>query len=437
MTSRIDPRVPDLDPAAPGERSACIDRDQETRNLLVLAVHQVLWRIGWTFKTESILVPAILDSLHAAGWLRGFLPLLSRLGQSVPPLFCVGLVRDARHKKSAFAVVAALASLPYLVLAGVWALSTAPHRAALVLTFLAVHFAFFVIYGLYQVASGTLQGKLIRPTRRGQLLWGATFWGLFPTVLLCQWLLPGWLAAPWPGFAYLFLFVALAFALSALVVCALAEPADEPARVPSRPGSLAESLHMLRRNRNLRRLILVVPLFGLGLVTIPHYQAFARDRLGLANTDFVLMVITHTTAVSVYSLLVGPLADRCGYRLTLRLLILGAALAPAYVLWLPAASSQLGKSFFWLVFVPLALAPLVPTVIVNYALELGPPAEHARYVSLVNFAMMPPYLLSPLVGRLVDVARFETVAAATIVLMLLCGAMTFWLDEPRKGKNRP
>jgi len=45
--------------------------------------------------------------------------------------------------------------------------------------------------------------------------------------------------------------------------------------------------------------------------------------------------------------------------------------------------------------------------------------------------MMPPFLLSPLVGKLVDVVGFEKVSLATCALMLFCGVLTFWLDEPR------
>jgi Major Facilitator Superfamily len=412
-------------------------RSRETENLVVLASHQIVWRVGWTFKTESIILPAILDTVAGAGWLRGCLPLLGRLGQSVPPLFAVGVFRAAARKKWTLMAFAALAGLPYLALAGIWSGAGGEKRGWMAAVILALHFAFFVCYGLYQIAFGTVQGKLIRPERRGQLLWGATFVGLFPTVVFCQWLMPDWLMKPMPGFTYLFLFVGLALVLAAILVGALAEPAGNGVpRLAERSGSVAEILQALRRDRNLRRLVFVILLACLGLVTIPHYQAFARDRLGLDRGDLVFMVITHTTSVSVYSLLIGPVADRWGNRLTLRLLILGAAIAPVYVLCLPSLAGSLSRNLFWLVFVPLALTPLVPTILINYALEICRSEEHPRYVSIVNLAMMPPFLLSPLMGMLVDAISFEAVAGGTAVLMLLCGLMTFWLDEPRSACRR-
>jgi len=86
-------------PIQPSEASVAgpLDRpeieDHETRNLWTLAVHQVVLRVGWTFKTESILVPAFLDTVFAAGWLRGCLPLANRLGQSIPPVFSAQRLR--------------------------------------------------------------------------------------------------------------------------------------------------------------------------------------------------------------------------------------------------------------------------------------------------------------------------------------------------------
>jgi hypothetical protein len=414
------------------------DRDDiqahETRNLLTLAIHQIVLRVGWTFKTESIIVPAFLDTVAEAGWLRGCLPLVRNLGQSVPPLLTAETLKRIPLKKWALAAFALLIGVPYLLLAGVWLGMAGEGPAWIAGLFMVLYFGFFVFYGLYQVSFGTVQGKLIRPTRRGQLLWGSTFWGLFPTILFCGWLMPGWLAKPVPGYGYLFLFVGGSFVLSAGIVLLLAEPAGNTSPKPIQPkGNLREALAVLRGDAHLRRLIVLIILSGISLVIIPHYQNFAKTALGLKSQDLVLFVITHTTSVSIYALFIGPVADRWGNRMTLRLLILGAAIAPAYAVALPRLAGGLAPGLFWLVFIPLGLTPIVPTILYNYTLELCEPADHPRYLSIVSLAMMPPYLLSPLVGKLVDWAGFASVAAGTCILMLCCGAMTFWIVEPRRG----
>lgn len=405
----------------------------ETWNLWTLALHQIVLRVGWTFKTESILVPAFLDTVVDAGWLRGSLPLANRLGQSIPPVLAAESLRLLRQKKWALAGFAAAVGLPYLILALVWFVNGGQRSLLVAAAFLALQFLFYVFYGLYQTSFSTVQGKLIRPTRRGQLLWGSTFWGLFPTIFFCQWLMPDWIGQPVPGYGYLFLFVGLSLVASGGIVGALIEPADatDGGQAPRR-ASLAETCATLRHDKNLRRLVVLVLWLFLGLVTIPHYQAYARKELGAEARDLVFMVITHTTAVSIYSLFLGPVADRWGNRLTLRLLILGAAIAPLYALVLPSWVGGLSRHWFWVVFIPLGLTPLVPTIVFNYALELCQPSEHPRYVSVVNLAMMPPFLLSPLVGTAVDALGFPTVAVATCIVMAGCGALTFWLEEPRR-----
>jgi hypothetical protein len=59
---------------------------REARNMLAIAAYQIAVRIGWIFKTETIIMPAVLDAVAEAGVLRGLLPVLARFGQSLPPL---------------------------------------------------------------------------------------------------------------------------------------------------------------------------------------------------------------------------------------------------------------------------------------------------------------------------------------------------------------
>ena len=70
--------------------------------------------------------------------------------------------------------------------------------------FLSLYLIFFLIAGLYRMAFGTLQGKLIQPTRRGQLLWMSTLFGTLPSIGFAVWLMPGWLAGNVPQFGLFF-----------------------------------------------------------------------------------------------------------------------------------------------------------------------------------------------------------------------------------------
>jgi len=47
---------------------------QHSRNFGLAIFYMILMRVGWIFKTESIIMPAVLDVIGGAGWLRGCLP---------------------------------------------------------------------------------------------------------------------------------------------------------------------------------------------------------------------------------------------------------------------------------------------------------------------------------------------------------------------------
>jgi len=407
----------------------------EPRNLILLAVHQIVFRVGWIFKTESVIMPAFLDWLAGpgSGWLRGCMPVLSRFGQSVPPVFCAERLKATRQKKHALGMFTALMCLPFGALSVVCFLIDGRRLLWLPGLFLVLYGAFFSLNGLYHLSFGTVQGKLIRPVRRGRLLMVSTAAGTIPAMLFAGWLLPIWLKLPDGGFQYIFAFTSVCFFLSGLTSLLLLERADESYQRPARSGgSLADTGRTLRQDANLRRLVVVAMLFGSGLIVFPHYQALALGPLKMDRVNLTVFVIVQNAAVGIYSLFVGPLADAWGNRLTLRVLIFGSGVAPLFAVSLRYVPEGWGASFFWMVFLPLGITPLVLRILVNYALEICEPAQHPRYLSTVSLCLAVPFLLSPLVGWLVDAAGFEIVFLSASGLILLGGCLTFWLNEPRR-----
>ncbi len=415
----------------------------ERRNLLLLATHQIVLRVGWIFKTESVVMPAFLDWLVGtgqAGLLRGCMPVLNRFGQSVPPVFCAEGLKAMRHKKRALVASVVFMGLPFAVLSAVCLTVDAQQLPCMPYLFLSLYGLFFVFNGLYHVSFGTVQGKLIRPTRRGRLLLISTAAGTIPAMLFAWWLLDDWLQQANGGnggFGYIFGFTAVCFVLSGLMALLLLEPADDDPPTPRTrlAHAVSDTWGALRRDANLRCLVAVAMLFGSALIIFPHYQTLARDRFELSSSRsagyLMLWVIVQNAAVGGYSLFVGPLADVWGNRLTLRTLIFGCAAAPPMAIFLSHGGEPGGLKAFWLVFVALGFTPLVLRILVNYALEICEPAEHPRYVSTVNFCLAVPFVFSPLVGWLVDKLDFDWVFLAATGLILLGGLMTFRLDEPR------
>jgi MFS family permease len=412
--------------------------ETHTRNFLLLAAQMVVIRIGWIFKTESVIIPAFLDSIAGPGWMRGLLPVLNRTGQSIPAFLLAGALRRTPLKKRALAASSFLMAVPFLGLGLLLApglglgLQGGP-SASWPGVFLALYFVFWCFSGLNMVVSGTLQGKLVRPQARGRLIAASVFGSVVPAVGFAWWLLPGWLEAPVPGYDRIFAFTGVCFVIAALVARFLDEAPDEGFVPRERLGEqLRSAWQILKGDRNYRRAVIVASLFSSSIMVFPHYQALARVRLGLGGSDLMVWVVVQNVSMGVASLLVGPLADRFGNRLALRVLTFAAAGIPLLALWLTTLEAELARSLFLWVFVGIGLIPIGFRVITNYLLEIAPPEDHPRYLSLNQLCTAAAFLASPFFGLLIDLTSFELVFGIEVALMLAGAFLTFGLSEPRE-----
>ena len=461
-----------------GDGAAWADRvirEREVRNTLGIELYQVVVRVGWLFKTETIIMPAVLDTVVDSGLLRGLLPVLNRGGQSVPPLFSAGFVSRRPVKKWLLVGTSLAMAACFAILAVVWnLLQGSPGRLAV--AFLVLYGAFAACNGLNQLVAAALQGKLIPPGHRGRAMLVSTVVGSVLAIAAALLLLRPWLAEV-NGFPKIFAATAFFFALAAAVPLLLDEPPDDPSddhADPSEspeaagqlvsdpgvvhPGFLRPSVvqravvqgalprevtepaprgtrlwrDVLADDPALVRVSLVAACFSAVIIMFPHYQAFARDRLGTLPASLVTWVVVQNLATGVASLFAGPLSDRRGTKVVLVGLVACSALTPLAVTALSLVPSAMAARWFWLVYVPLGLNPVSLKVFTNYALELAPrQADHATYVSIVGAALAAPFVASPFVGLAVDALGFRLVFV-TGALVILAGALVArGLPEPR------
>lgn len=408
---------------------------REPWNFAVLAAHLVMVRVGWIFKTESVIVPAFMDMIGGAAWQRGLLPVLNRFGQSVPPaLWANRLERSPRMKRSLAGWTLVMGAM-FLLLSAQWFAAGRQPRPWMPWSFLLLYAIFGGANGISGLSYNALQGKLIHPTRRGRLLAVGTGLGVVPAVI-CAWFLLGrWLTLPDHGFGIVFLFAGSCFGVAGLVAALLVEPA-EPHGAPagSWRESLAASWHVLRNDPALQGLAVVTALSAITLMLFPHYQALGSQELGLSGVHLMWWVVVQNLGTGVGSALAGPLADRRGTRLALRVLIFANALVPLAACGL-SAWPEAGRRWFWVVFALMGLIPVANKTLTNYTLEIAPPDRHALYVAAMNLCIAAPFLLSPVVGWLIDVTSFRTVMLGGAALIATAGLATFRLVEPRNAAN--
>ena len=428
-----------------GPETAAAESRREARNTLWLEVYQVVVRVGWIFKTETIIMPAVLDAVVDSGFLRGLLPVLNRGGQSVPPLLAAGGLARLPRKRWALVTTSLAMAGCFGLLAAAWPALAATRPDLLAVLFLVVYALFSSANGLNQLVLAALQGKLVPPGHRGRAMVVSVAVGSVMAILAAVVLLGPWLAQA-DGFPRIFAATAGFFALAAIAPVFLDEPADD---VPAAPDSGASRdpfsaawrhaaagaagwWRTLAGDRALVRLCLVASCFSAVLMLFPHYQAFARDRLGSRAADLLTWVVVQNAATGVVSLVAGPFSDRRGTRIVLVWLVALSAITPLLVTMLSLLPRATAVDWFWTVYMPLGLNPISLKLFTNYSLELAPSrAEHPRYVSIVGGALAVPFLVSPAVGLAVDGIGFRPVFLAGAAVIAAGAAIALGLPEPR------
>jgi len=411
-------------PREAGGRAAPDGRRRELRNTCWIIVYQWLVRVGWLFKTETVIMPAVLDAVVDSGTLRGLLPVLNRGGQSLPPILFAGPLARMRRKWPVAVVTTAAMAGCFGLLAAAWGPLAASRPELLALLFL-------VLYGSF---------KLIAPGNRGRAMVASVTVGSVLAIAAAAWLLGPWLVEP-DGFGKIFAATAVCFAVAAIVPAFLDEPAEVPRAATSQPvGSwlarLAEGTRDWRRtlagDPALVRLSGVAACFSAVIILFPHYQAFARDSLGTPLTSLVTWVIVQNVATGLVSLVAGPVADRRGTRIVLIGLVAVSAVTPLVVAGLSLVPPAVAARWFWIVYAPLGLNPVSLKILVGYALELAPEIpDHPRYVSIVGAALAAPFVLSPAIGYAVDAIGGRPVFLVGSAVIAGGAILALGLPEPR------
>ncbi len=401
------------------------------RNFAALALHQVIFRVAWIFKTESVIMPAFLDSIADSGLIRGMLPLLNRTGQSLAPLLVADHIASS-PKKSGWLFRSTLCmSLPFLILAGTLHAYSGELPSWYWAVFLAIYLTFFCFHGINETCFSTVTGKLIPVQRRGRLIGESGAIGSLVAVGLAWWLLGSWLQNDGPAaFEKIFLFVGLVMMSSSFATMFLREDPDTgDTLVPRRKRRhFHEAIHRIRQDSTLRGLCLTASMFVFSQLLFPHYQRLGMQLSGATPVLLMVWVIAQHLGAATFSTVSGRMADRLGTRAALRFLTGAACLAPLLALslaaWAPVSYYCL--AFFWI-----GIVPVTFRMQVSYTLEIVPRSQHPAYISTLTLCMAVPFLLSPLIGAMVQWLGFTFPFVVVALIVGLAARRTWTMPEPR------
>lgn len=409
-----------------------VDQSEAAWNRYALLVHQSLFRVAWIFKTESVIMPAFLDTISESGLIRGALPLLNRTGQSLAPLLLASQLSAAPRKSVWLSRTTFLMGAPFLFLgASVW-YAQAQLPAWFAAVFLLAYVIFFCLHGINEMTASTVLGKLIVANQRGRLQATASTVGTTAAVTLALLLLSRWLQqAGQAPFQSIFLFVGAVMMLAGVSSRLLRERPDQTPQTGVRAGrALSTTWALLRQDATLRRLCVVAVLFIFSQTIFPHYQAIGLAGAGKDRDVLMHWVIAQHIGAVCFSLASGFLSDRFGTRSALRLLLPCAALAPVLAIVL---AEYAPSHWFWITFFWIGLVPVTLRMQVNYAIEIVNRERHPEYISTLNLCMAIPFLCSPLIGGIVDMFGYRMPFLLVSVIVGTGAVLTWTMREPRHG----
>jgi len=405
----------------------------EGRNFIVFAVNQILMRFGWTFKAESIVMPAFLDTYTQSGVIRGLMPLILRTGQSLPQFLIAHRVAQMPRKKRVFLFSAFGFAIPWLALALVLGL-TSWSSNVIVTVFFILYTLHWFTFGCNILAFGTLQGKLIRPEKRGRLLAYSNVIGCTLSIAIALFVMSRWLEDGNANYAAIFLATGICFGLAAAAGLYFREIISPlPKQSLTFFKSLLNGLLLLRDDRNFRRYSIVILLFYSIWPLFPHYTVFGKRMLGLVSSHLVTSVIAQNVVGALGSGLMGNVADKRGNRFVLRLLILINFCIPLMAIGISRIPK--GAQFYFIVFALLGFTPISSRIVTNYTLEISPQEKHPQYLGVMSLFQAAPLFCSPLLGFWIEKVSFEFVFICCCVLVFWGFLLTFRLVEPRFIKS--
>lgn len=410
----------------------------ESRNILLLAVYQVMLRLAWVFKTESVVIPAFLHAISGQAWMQGWLPMLNRFGQSLPPLIYADHLRDMPLKKMSLVRTTAVMGGLFLVLTGlIWLV---PRREfwwpAL---FLSLYALFFVATGLNTLGFNTIQGKLVRAQHRGRIMSRGGILGSVVAIGAAWYVLSDWDGSQLSAFALPFALTGVGMLIAALLAWVIAEPPDEfPANHEKSEqqfgllAQLGDAWQVIRADGNFRRLALCAMAFVSSQFLFPHYVPLAMEHLAPGATDLAIFLIVQNVGVGLFSVLLGTLADRFGNRMTLRVALGTCAFTPLLAVgfgygWIPG-----GDTLYWVTFFVLGMQPVTFRTLTNFTLELTTPDRHPRYLSTMTICLALPFLFSLPIGWLVGRLGYGVVFLTGTAIIGTACLLTWFLPEPRR-----
>jgi len=424
------------------------------RNFVLGVANGALVVTGMSFIHFNMVMPGFLLTLtDRKAWI-GVVSGLYLLGWMWPQIITASVV-ESRPRKKPFYVASAIARASSFAVFLIVLFAAGDGCPRLLLATTVVFAATLSLAGgLGMVPFIDIVSKAVPPRRRGRFFGARYFLGgigaMVAGVIVKAVLANGDGALSAADYAPLFVSAAVISCLGLASFCMIDEPI-RPVQKRRLPffRFLRRGIRIFRRDRTMRRFVLVAWLIRVPLLLMPFYMVYARKGLGLPEDMAGVFLFVSSGAMTLSNLGWAFLSDHYGNRMVLLvsalggiampLIVLSAHLAP-HVPRLTAGGLVIHADalYYCLVFaIGGALTSGVALGLFNYQMEAAPEHRRPTYVSFQNTLMAPVFLILPLIGLVLDWTEAYRVVFAVAVLAAAVGAAAvLTLREPRHAPAR-
>jgi len=414
------------------------------RNTAAFIIDYAFFGMGLAFVGTSTILPAFAARLTSNAVLIGLVGSLWNGGWLLPQIAAAHILTPLRRKLPIAIVVSWIGRPVYLfvamflLLGGVrWPELTLGLLLAAVFIFAAtdafVAVAWFDV--LAKAIPGDMRGRVIGI---GQLVSGLLSLGAGALVRML-------LSESGPQFpvnyALILILATAAFLVSLGSFYFIREPVGAmPAERPHLSRLVPSLARHLRNDVRFRQVTVVRLLIGLSAMALPFYAVYATVKQGLPESAIGFFLIASTVGGLVAGLVLGPVADRKGAHRVVQFMGLFQFLAPMTALLagpLAAAGPQVLTALFALVFLFLGIGEGSTMLgVLNYVLEIAPPADRPSYMGLTN-TIAGVIILYPIIGGWIATRwGYEPVFAVTAGITLVGGLLALRLPSARTEASR-
>lgn len=394
------------------------------RNQALLLCDYVLFGVGMAFLGPTTLLPSLVRELGGSPFVVGSLGAIMSGGWLLPQLFA-GRYLANRPQVKGLVVGSLLVSracqalmVPTLILLA----GPAPDLALVVM--LVAMAGFMVADAVGSVGWLDLVARAIPVEWRGRAMGAAQSLsslvaigaGMLVKVILAR-------PEPFPAnHVLLVLLAAVFFSLSVLALGLIVEPRGvaQGNAQPKWQEYLPRLAAILRTEPRFAWLTVVRWLAGFSDMAGAFYVLFAAERLHVAQENIGLFISAGVVGSMLCGAVLGPLSDRKGNALAVKIIAALRCLAPLLALLAPLVAGNqpgLATGVFTLIFGLIGMTTGAHMVgFMNYLLEIAPPSERSLYVGLSN-TLGGVMTLAPLIGGwLVQVASYELLFVVSLAL---------------------